>query len=44
MALIYLLQGHVDEAITWGENALSEAGKFYDEKSQEVSALMGLYS
>lgn len=39
MALIYLLQGHVDEAIKWGKNALSEAEHFYDQKSQEVCEL-----
>jgi hypothetical protein len=42
MALIYLLQGHVDEAMKWGNNALTEAGSFYNKKSQEV--LLLLYS
>ena len=36
MALVYLLQGHVSEAITWGNNALDEAKNCYDIMSQEV--------
>lgn len=36
LALIYQLQGHVDEAIKWGKNALTEASSCYDMKSEEV--------